>query len=250
MNKYCSVNSKVFEEWKRKYNLKWMRSISHADFCAVRNGKSMLTLTPIKRTPLEWYSDCAKKKVLGIAAGGGQQMPVFAALGAECTLIDISDFQLQSDFEVSQREGYDIFLIKGDMSEKLPFEDDTFDIVINPVSNHYIEDPAPLFKEIYRVLKKGGKFLAGLDNCFYWPINPKTMKVQYKLPINPLKDKSLYEKLMKEENAIQFSHFISEQIGGQLKAGFRLVDIYDDTEEGIFQELNIQTYFATYSIKE
>ena len=250
MNKYCFDNSKVFKEWKRKYNLKWMIPISHSDFCEAKNGKSMLTLTPIKKTPLEWYSDCAGKKVLGIAAGGGQQMPVFAALGAVCTLIDISDFQLQSDFEISKREGYNICLVKGDMSERLPFEDNAFDIVVNPASNHYIEDPAALFKEIYRVLKKGGKFLAGLDNCFYWAIDSKTLKVQHKLPINPLKDKRLYDRLKNEGNAIQFSHFISEQIGGQLKAGFRLIDIYDDTEYGIFQELNIQTYFATYSIKE
>jgi hypothetical protein len=35
-----------------------------------------------------------------------------------------------------------------------------------------------------------------------------------------------------------------------LKAGFRLIDIYDDTEEGIFEELNLSTFIATLSIKE
>jgi 2-polyprenyl-3-methyl-5-hydroxy-6-metoxy-1,4-benzoquinol methylase len=34
---------------------------------------------------------------LGLACGGGQQMPVFAALGADCTVLDYSEKQLASE---------------------------------------------------------------------------------------------------------------------------------------------------------
>ena len=34
---------------------------------------------------------------------------------------------------------------------------------------------------------------------------------------------------MKNDYGIQFSHTIEEQIGGQLKAGFTLADVYGDT---------------------
>ena len=44
---------------------------------------------------------------------------------------------------------------------------------------------------------------------------------------------------------------IKEQIGGQLKAGFRLTDIYDDTNGfGRLHELNIASFVATRAIKE
>ena len=44
---------------------------------------------------------------------------------------------------------------------------------------------------------------------------------------------------------------MEEQIGGQLKAGFTLVDIYEDTNgEGYLHELNIPTFIATKSIKK
>ena len=50
---------------------------------------------------------------------------------------------------------------------------------------------------------------------------------------------------------IQFSHTLEEQLGGQLAAGFRLVDLYEDTNgQGRLHEMNIKTYLATYAIKE
>ena len=250
MNKYTSYNENIFKTWKEKFNFYWMVPISHDDFVNAQNGKELLTVTPNKKVPFKWYSNCKEKKVLGIAAGGGQQMPIFAALGADCTLLDISYPQLSADEEVSKRENYKINLIKGDMAEKLPFPDNTFDIVINPVSNHYIEDIDSLFKEIYRVLKPNGIFIAGLENEIYWTTNPRTHKMQYSLPINPLKDKKLAKRLRKKEFAFQFSHTTSEQLNGQLKAGFIIKEVYEDTEDGFFSEHNIPTFLATLSVKQ
>ena len=49
---------------------------------------------------------------------------------------------------------------------------------------------------------------------------------------------------------MQFSYNITEQIGGQLKAGFTLLDIYEDTNgSGRLHELNIKTYIAIKSVK-
>lgn len=52
------------------------------------------------------------------------------------------------------------------MSKALPFEDENFDIIFHPVSNCYVEEVKPIFKECYRILKKGGILLCGLDNGF------------------------------------------------------------------------------------
>lgn len=49
-------------------------------------------------------------------------MPVFCALGAECTVFDNSDRQLESERLVAEREGYNISIIKGDMTRRLPLK--------------------------------------------------------------------------------------------------------------------------------
>ena len=56
------------------------------------------------------------KKVLGLASGGGQQMPIFAALGAECTVLDYSPNQLKSEDMVARREGYEIHMGRSEES--------------------------------------------------------------------------------------------------------------------------------------
>lgn len=249
-NNYVDYNAFIFENWKEEYDFCWMKPITHADFLKVKDGENLLTVTPNKKVPFEWYKNCKNKKVLGLAAGGGQQMPIFAALGANCTLIDASKSQIENDLSISIRENYDINLINGDISQRLPFDDESFDIVINPISNHYIENIYPMFKEIYRVLKHGGLFILGFETEIFWTVNLDTNKLEKKLPINPLKNKELYKKVKKSKNAFQFSHTTTEQIGGQLNVGFRLIDIYDDIEDGIFSELNIPTFMATLSIKD
>lgn len=249
MSDYTKINEQVIKQWKEKFNFYWMIPLSHEEYESVKKGANLLTVTPNKKVPYEWYSDCEGKKVLGVAAGGGQQMAVFSALGANCTLLDISGEQIESDLLVSQREGYKIDLIKGDMTERFPFDDESFDVVINPISNHYIRDLQPFYNEIYRVLKKGGIFIAGMENEIYWAVTPNTNKLEIKLPVDPLTDKKMYDDLIQNGYALQFSHTTSEQIRCQLKAGFVLKDMYDDTEGGIFGELNIPTSIATYAEK-
>ena len=38
-----------------------------------------------------------RSRSLGLASGGGQQMPIFTALGAECTVLDYFDRQIEQD---------------------------------------------------------------------------------------------------------------------------------------------------------
>jgi hypothetical protein len=53
-------------------------------------------------------------------------------------------------------------------------------------------------------------------------------------------------KQLKDDDAgVQFSHSLEEQIGGQLEAGFTLLELYEDTNgEGRLHELNIPTFLA------
>ena len=177
-------------------------------------------------------------------------MPIFSALGAECTVLDYSTKQIESEIMVSKREGYEIEVTEGDMTKNLPFEDESFDIVFNSVSNFYVEDVYHVFNEAYRVLKKTGVLLAGLNNEINYIVDNDEKEIVWQMPFNPLKDEKAKEFMVKENAGIQFSHNMTEQIGGQLKAGFTLVDIYEDTNGfGRLHELNIKSYISTKSVK-
>jgi ubiquinone/menaquinone biosynthesis C-methylase UbiE len=91
-------------------------------------------------------------------------MPVFSALGAVCTVVDLSDAQLASERLVAKREGYSIDVVKADMAQPLPFPDASFDLIFHPVSNCYVADVLHVWRECCRVLKPGGRLPAGMDN--------------------------------------------------------------------------------------
>ncbi len=191
------------------------------------------------------------KKVLGLASGGGQQMPVFAALGADCTVLDYSERQLLSEKTVAEREGYRIRIVKADMTKPLPFEDGEFDLIFHPVSNCYIKDVRPVWIECFRILKKGGVLLSGIDNNINYLVDENEERIINKMPFDPLSNPDQMEQLQNDDCGVQFSHSMEDQIGGQIDAGFVLKNIYEDTNGGgRLHELNIPTFYAMRSVKQ
>lgn len=246
---YQKKNSEIIDTWCRNGWI-WGQPISHEVYEKARNGEWGVYLTPTKIVPHDWFGNLKGKRILGLASGGGQQIPIFTALGAKCTVLDYSYNQCESEREVAKREGYDVEIIQADMTKRLPFDDQTFDIIFHPVSNCYVEEVEPIFQECYRVLKKGGMLLGGYDLGINYVFDDDEERIKYTLPFNPLKDKRLYEESMKNDWGIQFSHTLEEQIGGQLKAGFQLTHLYEDTnEEGNLYEHNIPSFIAIRSIK-
>lgn len=247
---YQEINAKTIDRWVEE-GWEWGQPISYETYLNAKNGNWNVLLTPTNPVPHEWFGNLKDKKILGLASGGGQQMPIFSALGANCTVLDYSDKQLEAEKMVAEREKYEIEIIKADMTKKLPFADNSFDIIFHPVSNCYIEKVEPVFKECYRILKKGGILLCGLDIGTNYTVDEKEEKIINSLPFNPLVNEEQRKQLEEQDCGIQFSHTISEQIGGQLKAGFKLTDIYDDTNGfGRLHELNIASFVATRAIKE
>lgn len=130
-----------------------------------------------------------------------------------------SDQQLESERLVAEREGYDIDIVKADTTQPLPFADESFDMIIQPVANCYVEKVKPIWKECYRVLKKGGVLLVGLDNGINYLFDSEDEKyVVNSLPFNPLKNPDQMQQLEKDDFGVQFSHTLEEQIGDQLEA--------------------------------
>ena len=248
--RYQDINAKTVDSWNEA-GWEWGREISREMFEKALHGEWDVKLTPTKFVPHDWFGDLRGRKVLGLASGGGQQIPVFSALGATCTVLDYSTTQCEKERQVAEREGYHVNVIQGDMTKPLPFDNETFDLIFHPVSNCYVEEVKPIFKECYRVLKKGGVLLCGLDNGFAYIFDETGRNITYPLPFNPLKDPKAYEDSIKNDWGIAFSHTLEEQIGGQLEAGFRLTNLYEDTSgDGVLHDYNVPTFFATRAMKE
>ena len=246
---YAEINARTIDRWIEE-GWEWGVPIDHETFEKARRGEWDVHLSPTKKVPHEWLGDLEGKKVLGLAAGGGQQMPVFAALGAECTVLDYSLRQLESERLVSDREGYPIEIIRADMTKPLPFSDGTFDLIFHPVSNCYVREVEPIWRECFRVLKPGGVLLAGMDHYVNYIVDDTETRIVNTLPFDPLTNEEQRRQLEETDSGMQFSHTLTEQIGGQLAAGFTLLDLYEDTNgEGRLHEMHIPTFVITRAVK-
>ena len=247
---YTDINAETIDRWVEN-GWEWGVPISQEQFRAAVSGDWQMLLTPVKPVPREWFPPLRGTKVLGLASGGGQQMPIFAAQGAECTVLDYSERQLESERMVAAREGYAIEIVRADMTKPLPFPDASFDLIFHPVSNCYIEDVQHVWDECFRILRPGGLLMAGLDNGFNFLFGDEDeQEIRYSLPFNPLRDPKLMEELRQSDSGVQFSHTLEEQIRGQIRAGFRLLDLYEDTNgSGFLHEHGVPTFWATLAQK-
>ena len=56
-------------------------------------------------------------------------------------------------------------------AENLPFADASFDVVTSYAFLHHLQDYRPVFKEVFRVLRKGGIFYVDLEpNAHFWKL--------------------------------------------------------------------------------
>ena len=86
----------------------WVKPVSRDEIAGARAGNWQVILTPTKPVPFEWFGNIRGKELLGLASGGGQQVPLFAAAGAQVTSFDNSPAQLAKDEYVALRDGLDI----------------------------------------------------------------------------------------------------------------------------------------------
>ena len=257
MTNYVNYNQERWNRVSGRQGNSYTIPISHEEFVAAKNSPLQVSLTVGKAVPLDWFEKAPGKKLLGLACGGGQQGPIFAAHGYETTIMDFSEEQLAKDRLVAERENLDLETVQADMTQAFPFEDETFDIIFCPVSNVYIEDLANMWQESYRVLKKGGLLMVGYMNPWIYVFNGddvwdhpvKALTPKYSLPFNSRQLEEAGEITINPEFGYEFSHTLEEQIAGQLKAGFAMIDFYESKDQRNRLSRFGSDYLANLSIK-
>jgi ubiquinone/menaquinone biosynthesis C-methylase UbiE len=210
--------------------------VSPEEVAAARQGRWSLYLSDCKPVPKDWLPSLQGLKVLCLASGGGQQAPIFAALGAEVTLLDASPRQLAQDRFVAERDSLSIRLVEGDMADLSAFADESFGLIFNAPSTLFIPDVMPVWRECYRVLQPGGVLMTGFLNPDEFVFDHVALDtegafvVKYPLPYvehETLSPEALEERI-RARAMFHFSHTMEAQLGGLTQAGFVLTGFYED----------------------
>jgi SAM-dependent methyltransferase len=245
------------DRWDKQveYGNPWTIPSSPETIAAARRGEWSVLLTELKPVPRHWFPDDLRGlDILCLASGGGQQGPIFAALGANVIVFDNSPRQLEQDRIVARREGLKLVTVEGDMRDLSVFSDEIFDLIFHPVSNVFCPEVLPVWREAFRVLRRGGLLLAGFDNpsnfIFDFPkAEQGIFEVKYPLPYDATRlTEEERQREFGEDSPLEFSHSLEEQIGGQLQAGFLLTALYEDQQSSPLGKF-IPGYIATRALK-
>ncbi|MEA2660839.1 MAG: hypothetical protein QOH08_411 [Chloroflexota bacterium] len=181
----------------------------------------------------------AGQRVLALAGGGGWHPVLFAELGADTTVVDISARQLKTVRDLAGERGVKLRLRQGDMRDLSAFADGSFDIVWHSHSIVFVPDAARVIAEVGRVLAPGGVYRAST-------MHPVTMRMYgtwsgtgwgfrqsyFADGAVPYEDAEwTFEDVTVEAPTLEYGHRISDLINACVAAGL-VVDGFWETTPG------------------
>jgi ubiquinone/menaquinone biosynthesis C-methylase UbiE len=166
--------------------------------------------------------------VLCLAAGGGWQSVLYAAAGANVTVVDLSAEMLRQDVDECRRRNFAVRVLEGSMHDLTMLPDASFDIVHQPVSTCYIPDVAVVYSEIARVLRDGGLYISQhkqptslqIVECDAGHRYVIGVRYYHQGPLPPVGDTSY-----REAGTVEFLHRWEDLVGGMCRAGLVIEDL-------------------------
>ena len=168
--------------------------------------------------------------------------------------------QLRLDQLAGEKYGFDIKTVQGDMRDLASFDKESFDLVVNPASNMFIDDVKQMWRECYRVLRLGGKLLSTSMNPITFAFGRDELDVndspqlKYAVPYSDLECLPADELNVKIEGnqPLEFGHSLEDLIGGQIEAGFQLIGFQESYWGPRFEvkaDRKFPQYLATCALK-
>ncbi|MEX0704862.1 MAG: class I SAM-dependent methyltransferase [Planctomycetales bacterium] len=166
--------------------------------------------------------------VLCLASGGGWQSILYAAAGANVTVVDLSPSMLALDAREAERRGFAVRVVEASMDDLAPLRDESFDLVHQPVSTCYVPDVIAVYREVARVLRDGGTYISQHKQPASLQVSDRDPRDRYVLGVEyyhegplPLVNDASY----RERGATEYLHRWEDLVGGLCRAGFVLEDL-------------------------
>lgn len=122
----------------------------------------------------------SKKRVLDLGCGDGQISKKIKDLGFDVYGVDL----VKGNLNLARKKGIKTKL--GDLNKKIPFKNDSFDIVYAGEIIEHIYDTRNILSEIKRVLKKEGILIITTPNLVHLPDRINFIRGQTPAQIKPL----------------------------------------------------------------
>lgn len=169
-------------------------------------------------------------RVLCLAAGGGKQSALYAALGAEVTVVDLSPEMLALDRQVAAERNLAIRTVEASMDDLRMFAAASFDLVVHPVSTCYVPDVIAVYREVARVTLAGGLYISQHKQPASLQADVRQSAGGYELiepyyrsgPLPPVEGSP-----HREPGTLEFLHRWEELLGGLCRAGFAIEDLIE-----------------------
>jgi SAM-dependent methyltransferase len=170
------------------------------------------------------------QRVLCLAAGGGRQSALYAAAGAQVTVVDISAEMLAVDRQVAAERGLAIRTVEASMDDLSALTPASFDIVIHPVSTCYVPDVPAVYRQVARVIAGGGVYVSQhkQPGSLQTSSDPSPRGYEIVEPYyrrGPLPD--VVGSSHREAGTLEYLHPWEELLGGLCRAGFVIEDMIE-----------------------
>jgi len=234
MTNYSATNKEWWEKMVRDecgFTKPWLNIDTEA-LNKYLDGHLQNPPEPINKVfPKSIFRNVKGKDVLCLASGGGQQSAVFAQLGANVTVNDIADGQLEGDKQAAKYYGYDVITIQGDMSNLSSLDDNSFDIVYQPPSMGYIPDVRKVYAEVSRLIRSGGLYSADAQNPLTQFVDESTWDGKgYRIDVPyAIKEKQRSE----NANVIEYRHTLEDTFNGLIENDFVIKKV-EEMHQGIY----------------
>jgi SAM-dependent methyltransferase len=166
--------------------------------------------------------------VLCLAAGGGWQSVLYAAAGANVSVVDLSAEMLRQDVEQARQRNLSVRVFARSMDDLSMFPDACFDVVHQPVSTCYVPDVTAVYGEVARVLRDGGLYISQHKQPTSLQVVERDAGDRYVVgvryyhqgPLPPVGDTSY-----REAGTVEFLHRWEDLVGGLCRAGLVIEDL-------------------------
>jgi SAM-dependent methyltransferase len=198
----------------------------------------------VKVDQLGWLGgDIRGRSLLCLAAGGGKHGPLYAAAGANVTVVDLSPGMLELDRQVAAERRLKLRTVEASMEDLSMFTAGEFEIVIHPVSTCYVPEIEPVYREVARVTRSGGLYISQHKSPTSLQADVQPSPRGYELiepyfregPLPPVAGSP-----HREEGTLEYVHRWEDLLGLMCRAGFVIEDLVEplharlDAEYGSF----------------